>query len=62
MANQKIGVMSTPNAGGTNPRTARINPCVGTAMSSQGISLMLFSGYQLKTTRQSCDEDGYLQR
>eukprot|EP00977_Amphora_coffeiformis_P003642 scaffold710_cov171-Amphora_coffeaeformis.AAC.11 len=51
MASQKIGVISTPNAGGMTPLTAFSKGCVGMTSKSQGISVTLVSGYQLSTTR-----------
>jgi hypothetical protein len=56
-ATQKTGVMSTPNAGGTNPLTARRSGSVTTVKTSHGISVILTSGYQLSTTRASMATD-----
>ena len=56
-ATQKTGVMSTPNAGGTNPLTARRSGSVTTVKISQGMVVILTSGYQLSTTRANMATD-----
>ena len=47
---QKMGVMSTPKAGGIVPRTAFNNGSVGNTAKIHGISFTFVAGYQLNTT------------
>ena len=54
---QAIGVISTPNAGGMTPRTARNSGSVGMTNSTQGKSVDLVVGYQDKTTRANMAND-----
>ena len=53
MASHTIGVMSTPNAGGTAPRMARSSGSVGHAAKLKGSLLRSVFGYHEITTRQS---------
>ena len=53
MPNQTTGVISTPNAGGTDPLTNRSNGSVGQTMMLNGNSFRLADGYQDSTIRHS---------
>jgi hypothetical protein len=53
IANQTIGVMSTPKAGGTEPRIRRKNGSVGHTARLNGTSLRFAVGYHEITTRHS---------
>jgi hypothetical protein len=61
IANQNTGVMSTPNAGGTNPRTLCNKPSVGIIAAlihhDDVLLLLISAGYQLITTRASMASD-----
>ena len=51
MPNQTTGVISTPNAGGTDPLTRRSNGSVGQTTIEYGNSLTLKFGYHDNTMR-----------
>ena len=53
IANQTIGVISTPNAGGTDPRINTSSGSVGHAAILYGNSFKFAFGYHDITTRQS---------
>lgn len=57
IASQNTGEISTPKAGGTTPLTIRSSGSVGMTKSTQGTSVSLVSGYQLKTTRANMAKD-----
>lgn len=57
IANQKTGVMSTPNAGGILPFASLNKGSDGHATTAHGNSLRLVSGYQEATTRHSIAKD-----
>ena len=56
-ANQTMGVISTPKAGGMVPLMARRSGSVGQTTTLYGNSLRFDFGYQEMTTRQSCKND-----
>lgn len=49
------GVMSTPNAGGTDPLTRRRSGSVGQTIRLNGSSLTFAVGYHERTMRHSCE-------
>jgi len=62
IASQTIGVMSTPKAGGTDPRIRRNNGSVGHTARLKGTSLRFAVGYHEMTTRHNMAKEKMLRK